>query len=317
MPPVDMPQAPAPAAPAPAAPSAPEPAVQSAPQAAPAAPAEERVLDLDEAELASLPPEIRKGVVDPLLTKLNSKAREKLMKEREGATKFQQKADTFDQLVKQPWFQQAYYQMMNPQARQPQVPQQQQPQQQPQAQAPAITAQEWQQAYERANEGDMTALNALQEKNLDLLVKQKYAPIIEQVHTKTRELEMTMELNDLFSNHEDAKELDSIRVNPADPRSPSLLEMALHFVSDKGGRSFEEAYQAARKMADQIKGQAKSAAIGIVQDKKASVTEAPARQQVADEGVIYVETPEQALKAQIMASLKNQNVTYRARPRQK
>lgn len=304
--------APAPG-PAPAAP-APEPAAPAAPEAAPAAPAEERFLDLDEAELASLPPEIRKGVVDPLLTKLNGKAKEKILKERESFKAHQQKADVFDQLVKQPWFQQAYYQVQNPQR---QVPQQPQPGQPQVPQVPGISAQEWNQAYEKAAEGDMTALNALQEKQLDTLVKQKYAPIIEHVQTKTRELEMTMELNDLFSNHEDAKELDSIRVNPADPRSPSLLEMALHFVSDKGGRPFEEAYQAARTMADQLKTQAKSVALGIVQDKKASVTEAPARTQVTDEGVVYVDTPQEALRAQIAASLKNQNVTYRVRPRQK
>lgn len=317
MPPVDQLQTPAPAAPAPAAPS-PEPAAAPAPEAPAAPAAEERFFDLDENELASLPPDIRKGVVDPLISKLNGKAKEKFLKEREGFKSHQQKADVFDQLVKQPWFQQAYYQMTNPgRAQAPAQPQTQAPAAPPQAPAPGISAQEWNQAYEQAANGDMTALNSLQEKQLDLLVKQKYAPIIEHVQTKTRELEMTMELNDLFSNHEDAKELDSIRVNPADPRSPSLLEMSLHFISDKGGRPFEEAYQAARKMADQLKAQAKSAAIGIVQEKKASITEAPTRTNVVDEGVIYVDTPQEALRSQIAASLKNQNVTYRVRPRQK
>lgn len=313
MPPVDQLQTPAPA-PAPAAP-APEPTAAPAPEV-PAAPAEERFFDLDEAELSSLPPDIRKGVVDPLISKLNGKAKEKFLKEREGFKSHQQKADVFDQLVKQPWFQQAYYQMNNPvRAQAPAQPQA--PAAPPQAPAPNISAQEWNHAYEQAANGDMSALNSLQEKQLDLLVKQKYAPIIEQVQTQQKELAMTMELNDLFSTHEDAKELDSIRVNPADPRSPSLLEMSLHFISDKGGRPFEEAYQAARKMADQLKAQAKSAAIGIVQEKKASVTEAPARTNVVDEGVIYVDTPQEALRSQIAASLKNQNVTYRVRPRQK
>lgn len=309
MPPVETPIAPA--APASAPPTAPEPgpAPSPSPEPSPAA-AEERFVDIDEADLASLPPEVRKGVVDPLLTKFNSKAKEKFLKEREGLKGFQQKADVFDKLVQQPWFQQAYYQLQNPQKPQAVQPQAPQP-------VPGIQPQEWNHAYERAAEGDMTALNTLQEKQLDLLVKQKYAPIIEQVQTQQKELAMTMELNDMFSNHEDAKELDSIRVNPADPRSPSLLEMALHFVSDKGGRPFEEAYQAAKRMADQLRTQAKSAAIGIVQDKRASVTEAPARTQVTDEGIVYVDTPQEALRSQITATLKNQNVTYRVRPRQK
>jgi hypothetical protein len=300
-------QAPATPAPeaAPAAPAAPAPA-----PAAPAAPAEERYIDIDEATLASLPPELRQQVVDPLLTKLQSQVKDRITKEREGAKPFQKKAETLEKLIQQPWFQKAYYEAQNPQR----------PAAQPEPAAPAapaISAQEWTAAYEKAAQGDMTTLNNLQEKQLDALVKQKYAPIIEKVQTKTRELEMTMELNDLFTNHADAKELDSIRIDPANSRSASLLEMALHYVYDKGKGSMEEAYTAARRMADQLKVQAKSAAMGMVQEKKAAITEAPSRAQVAEEGVVYVDTAQQALRQQLMATINKQNVTYRVRPRQK
>lgn len=291
------------AAPAPA----PAPETASAPAPEPQTPAEEKFYEVDESSLASLPPEVRKSVVDPLLTKVNTQFKERITKERESASQLKPKAEALEKLVNDPKFQKWYYEQQNPPP----------PPQAPGQPKPAIDPAEWGVAYERAAQGDMTALNALQEKQLDLLVKQKYAPIIEHVQTKTKELEMTMELNDLFSNHEDAKELDSIRVDPANPKSPSLLEMALHYVSDKGGRSFEDAYQAAKKMADQLKAQAKQAALGLVQDKKNSVTEVPARTTTQDEQVVEVATPQEALRNQIMASLRGSNVTYRVRARTK
>lgn len=295
-----------PAAPAPT--PEPAPPVEQAPAAPPAPapenqPPEEKFLDLDDSSLAAVSPEIRQS----FLNQAETKARERINKEREAAAPHKAKAEALEKLVADPRFQKWYYEQQNPQ-----------PPKAPEGPAkPAISQEEWQAAYEKASQGDLSALNGLQEKQLDLLVKQKYAPIIEHVQGKQRELEMTMELNDLFSNHADAKELDSIRVNPADPKSASLLEMALHYVSDKGGRSFEEAYQAARKMADQMKTQAKNVALGLVQDKKGSTTEPPNRTSTTTENVVEVATPQEALRNQIMASLRGTNVTYRVRPRTK
>lgn len=288
---------------------APEPITAPSPEpAAPAAPPEEKFIEVDEAVLATLPPEVRQSIVDPLLTKAQAQVRDRITKEREESKPFRQKADALEKLIQNPAFQKWYYEQQNPAPKAPPAPGEVKP---------AVSAEEWAHAYDKAAQGDMTAINALQEKQLDLLVKQKYAPIIEHVQTKTRELEMTMELNDLFSNHADAKELDSIRVDPANPKSPSLLELALHYVSDKGGRSFEDAYQAAKTMADQLKAQAKNAALGLVQEKKNSITEPPARTTTVTEQVVEVATPQEALRNQIMASLRGSNVTYRVRPRSK
>lgn len=293
-------EAPAVPAPAPAEVPAPAPAVPETPA--------EKYVDFDEADFSSLAPEVRKGVVDPLLTKVQMKVKERLEKERETFKPHQQKAEALEKLIAQPWFQKAYYEFQNPKA----APS---PSEVPTAPKPAVSADEWNRAYEQAAQGDLTALNSLQEKQLDNLVQQKYAPILQQVQNQTRELKMSMEMNDIFTNHPDVKELDSLRVDPANPKSPSLFELSLHYISDKKGGSFEDAYQAARRIADQMKAQAKSAAMGLVQEKKAAITEKPSQSTGSEESVVMVNTPQEALKQQIMASLKGQNVTYRVRPR--
>lgn len=284
--------------------------IQETPAPAPIEPSapEEKYFDVDEATLASIPPEVRQSVVDPLITKITTQVKDRFSKVKEEATPFRTKAEALDKLIADPRFQKWYVDQQNPVAK---------PATENGKPAPLISPEEWDQAYQKAAQGDLSALNSLQEKQLDLYVKQKYAPIIEHTQSKMKELEMTMELNDLFSNHEDAKELDSIRVNPSDPKSPSLLEMCLHYISDKGGRPFEESYQAAKKMADQMRAQAKNAAMGLVADKKAATIEQPTRSTGPEENIQYVNTPQEALKAQLLASLKGQNISYRVKPRQK
>ena len=281
---------------------------------APAAPAPEPSDDfkVDEAQLAALPPEIRQSVVDPLIDKFKGYTVERLKKEQDKVSKKYetevQKARALERLVDNPAFQRWYLEQQKGPSAAPAPAG---------APKPAVSNEEWAAAYEKAAQGDLNPLNSLQEKQLDSLVMQKYAPVIQQVQAKTKELELTMEMDALFKAHPDAEELDSIRVNPEDPKSPSLLEMALHYVSDKGGKPFEEAYNAARQMADQMNASAKSAAMGMVKGKKEAVTETPEHNQVREEDVVYVDTPGEALRQQLQASLKGQNITYRVRSRGK
>src|SRR2546427_6880324 len=128
--PTEIPEAP------PAPVSTPEPSV---PMPEPSAPAEEKFIDVDEAVLASLPPEIRQSVVDPLLTKAQTQFKERIAKEREAAGPFKQKAEALEKLIADPRFQKWYYEQQNP-------PKQTTPGQP----KPAIAVEEWNAAYEKA-----------------------------------------------------------------------------------------------------------------------------------------------------------------------
>src|SRR5258708_5795145 len=181
------PEAP-PEAPPPAPPMTPE-----APAAEAPAPAAADEFKVDEAQLASLPPEIRQTVVDPLLDKFKGYTLERVKREQTSlAKKYEldlQKSKALEQLAQNPAFQKWY---VDQQAIQRGVP--------PKVPGPSggITPEEWTNAYEQAAQGDLAAVNALQEKQLDTLVIHKYAPVINQVQAKTKEFELTMEMNHLF-----------------------------------------------------------------------------------------------------------------------
>ena len=131
------------------------------------------------------------------------------------------------------------------------------------------------------------------------------------LEARERERDMSMELDNVFKAHPDATELDNIKIGDA-PDSPSLFEMALFFVHDRNKQPMEAAYQAAKAIHMNIMSTAKKTAMGMVQNKKDSVTES-APTSTKDESVIYVDSPDQVLRAQIKANMAGQKVQVRLR----
>lgn len=255
---------------------------------------------VDESVFSKLPPEARQ-VVDPVLKGFREKASQALQKERDNFKPHVEKATAWDKLVADKEFQRWWIERTNPRSSQhaqtqaPTAPQQ-----------PPVSNEEWAVAVEKANAGDTTALTALQEKIMDAHVKAKYAPVIDQLTLKQREMELSMELNELFTSHTDAKDMDKAGV----------LEPFLHYYTDKLGKPMEIAYQEAKKAWEQISSSAKKAALGMVQEKKAAVTETPSTT-TQDESVIYVNDAREMLRSQLQANMRGQKVTYMVRPRQK
>lgn len=199
-----------------------------------------------------------------------------------------------DKLLAEPWFQKAWFDRSAPP-----------PQAAPaQPQNTGVSPEEWQTAYDKALGGDMGAMNSLTERQLESLVQQKYEPVMKQMATKQREIELSMEMTDLFNSHPDAKELDKA----------GLLEPALHLYTDKHGKPMEVAYQEAKKVHDYLLNKAKQELTAQAQEKKASVTETPATT-TAEANVVFVDTPQQALRQQLMATMKGLKVTYKVRPK--
>jgi hypothetical protein len=227
---------------------------------------------LDEGKLASLSPEQR-AALDPVFEEWKGKAKAEIEKTgKTVAEKYkpqEEKAKALEQLVADPRFQQWWRGV----------------QQAGIAQNPAAigaiatarpqdfaTNEEWQNAMAEAYAGDPTKMKELQARMYTIMA----TPIITQLKQGQEELRATLEMKDLFERHADAKELDLIGRDPADKTdsSESLLESCLEW-ADKNGKTFEEGYARARKWADALKVGAQKQAMGLVQDKKASVTSGP------------------------------------------
>lgn len=249
------------------------------------------VFSLDESKLASLSPEQR-AALDPVFVEWKTKAKSEI--EKSGKTyeekykPHQEKAQALDELVKQPWFQQAWQNVQraaashNPQAAG--MIQQAQPQD-------FATPEEWQNAMAEAYQGDPTRLKNIQTRMFATLA----TPVIQQLRQGQEELKTTLEMKDLFERHADAKELDSIGRDPSnsDDKSESLLESCLEW-ADRNGKPMEEGYLRARKWADSLKLGAQKQAMGLVQDKKASVISGPSTNQSGN-GVVEVADAEELM----------------------
>lgn len=250
-----------------------DPVVQTA--APEAAPAPEQGTDpfvLDEAKLASLSPEQRASL-DPVFEEWKTKAKAEI--EKSGKTyeeKYKpqsEKAQALDNLVKDPRFVQWWNGIQqasvnaNPEA------------------AGAIgqsrpqdfaSPEQWQMAVAEAYAGDPRKLQDIQQRMFAVMA----TPVITQLRQGQEELRATLEMKDLFERHADAKELDAIGRNPTDAndKSESLLEMCLNW-ADQNGKTLEEGYARAKTWSDSLKSSAQKQAMGLVQDKKASITSGP------------------------------------------
>lgn len=225
---------------------------------------------LDETKFASLTPEQR-AALDPVLDEWKTRAKSEIEKTgktyQEKYRPAEEKAQALDALVKDQRFVQWWHSMQ--QAATQQNPQGQNAIAQTQPQDIA-SAEEWQAAISEAYSGDPTKMKMLQARMFSVMA----TPVVQQLKAGQDELRTTLEMKNLFETHPDAKALDKIGYDAANPEAPSLLEVALN-LADERGKSLEWGYKLAKKWSDSMTVQAKQEAMGLVQSKKESITSGP------------------------------------------
>lgn len=254
----------------------------------------------DQNAYSSLTPEQRASF-EPTVQQWKTRAQEEISKrEAAAAEKYrpvQERADALDKLTKyQPfisWWseQQKSAQQQNP-ANAGQIAQSQ-----PQTHA---TPAEWSEAVLEASNGNADKLQAIQARMMAAWA----TPLVRQITEKQQAFETQMGLRDLFEKYPDAKELDSVGIDPKTKSGVSLLEQALDW-AERNGRGMEEGYQLARKWADQFQVSAQQKAMGIVQSKKAEVTAGPSTT-TTNPNVIQVDTVDELLRRNMEAQLSGQ-----------
>lgn len=274
-----------------------EPAVttpEPAPQ--PSAPADP--FAVDESRFASFSPEQRASL-DPVLSELRERAKGEIEKTRKTyEEKYQpqvQQAQALNQLIQKPEFQKWWIEQqqtaMQVNPRSQGAISQVQPQD-------VASGQEWQEAIAEAYAGDPTKIKQLQARTFSVMA----TPVVQQLHNAQEELRTTIEMKNLFEAHPDARMLDKIGQDSADPDSPSLLEMALN-LADERKQPLEWGYKLAKKWADGMSLQAKQEAMGLVQGKKESVTSGPSTNKAPNGTIIEVADAEELMQRSMEASL--------------
>jgi hypothetical protein len=235
---------------------------------------------LDEAKFASLSPEQR-AALDPVFEEWKGKAKSEI--ERSSKTyeeKYKphmEKAQALDELVKDPRFQQFWNNLTTANANG--GTQNSQPKD-------FASPEEWQQAVSDAYAGNGNKLKEIQARMFATMA----TPVIQELKKSQDDLKRgqeefrTMqEMKDLFERHPEAKSLDTIGRDAKDPndKSLSLLEMCLNW-ADENGRPMEDGFQMANRWANSLKVGAQQQAMGLVQEKKASVTSGPTTNQTGN-----------------------------------
>lgn len=129
---------------------------------------------------------------------------------------------------------------------------------------------EWQEAILAASSGDGTKLQ-----NLQLKMMQQWAmPYVNQIRSTQQKLDAKVQLRDLFDQHPDAKELDTIGLDPKTKEGVSILEAGFDW-AERNNKSYEEGYFMAKRWADSLRVMEQQKAMGIVTEKKQSVTSGP------------------------------------------
>lgn len=248
----------------------------------------------DESALSQLTPESRTAI-EPLIQSWKKSALETITKTKESYKSAEEKAQALDKLVKDEnfvsWYNQTYNRQTTP------ADEVEETSGEEDVRKPIVTPQEWNEALQLAANGDPTKYEELNRR----IAEAATLPALTEIQKKQNEMKMSIELDNVFRNHPDVRELDSIKVNDS-PGAPSLFEMALYYVHDRNGRSMEEAYGAAKNLYNNIMAQAKKSAMGMLQEKKTSVTEGPTTS-TNESSVIYVDSPEQVLREQIKANM--------------
>lgn len=267
---------------------APEP-VAPAPAPAPVADPNDP-FSVDETQLATWAPEQR-AVLDGWKKKASEAIETRGKSSEEKYKAHVEKANALDQLTRHPKFQEWW------------ASQQQKP-------APAAanpqdfaTPEEWSAAVIEASNGDAKKLQGIQTR----MWSQMATPIVQQLQQKQQQLEMTMQMKNLWERYPDAKDLDKIGRNADDPndKTPSLLEIAMMHTVDQQGKSVEEGYQLAKKWADSLAKNAKQAALGITQEKKIAVTAGPSTSQ-ANQTTVEVADADELVRRNMEALMSGQ-----------
>jgi hypothetical protein len=252
---------------------------------------------IDESSFMSLSPEQR-AALDPVLNKFKETAKSYAQKEREAESKKYEdhikKAKALDGLVGDPSFVERYNKKTNPQG--------------DIAPKSVASAEEWANAYQALSAGDPMPLEKLQSK----LVMSVGGPQLQRTQQEMQVLRAENELNKLWGAHPDAKDLDTIG-REEDPEAPSLLQLAAQASMQQNGMvNWEKAYALAKKVSLSMENKGKRAAMGLVSEKKGSMTERPATNS-RDEGVQYVDTMEEAMTANIEAAMDGRKVRYQVK----
>jgi len=277
----------------------PQSAQAPAEPAAPAAQADP--FAIDENALSILSPEQRASL-EPILDGWKKRASDEIKKREEeygGKLKpYEEKAQALDKLTQYRPFVEWWTQQQN-QAKAGASSSQQQQISQTKPQDIA-SPQEWQEAVIEASNGDGAKLQALQARML-----QSWAmPVLERFNEKQQALETKIAIDSLFSTHPDAKELDTIGLDPKTKEGTSLLEIALDW-AEKQGKSVEDGYRLARSWADSFRVQEQQKAMGMVQEKKQAVTAGPSTQQ-AGKNIVTVGSADELIKRSLEAQLSGQ-----------
>jgi len=255
---------------------------------------------VDESQFVSLTPEQR-AALDPVLSKWKESAKSYAQKEREAESKKYtdhiKKAQALENLVKDPQFVEWYQKRNSPQNGAQAAPKS------------VASAEEWAQAYQELSAGNPLPLEQLQAK----LVMSVGGPQLQAQRQQLQALQSENEMNRLWVLHPDAKDLDQIG-REENPEAPSLLQLAANAsVDNQTGRiDWEKAYAMARQVALAMENKGKRAAMGLVNEKKGSVTEKPSTN-TRDEGVQYVDTMEEAMSRNIEAQMDGRKVVYRVK----
>lgn len=214
---------------------------------------------LEENSLASLSPEQRASL-DPILDGWKKRATEEITKRESSISEkykpLEEKATALEKLIQyQPFVQ--WWQGHQNQGKQVQ------PQQ-------IASQQEWQEAIYEASQGDGTKMQALQTK----LMSTWAAPLVTELKNEQQKIQTKIQMDNLFTNHPDAKDLDKIGLDPKTKQGTSLLETAFDW-AERNGKTLEDGYNLAKKWADSFHIEAQQKAMGMVQEKKQGTTQGP------------------------------------------
>ncbi len=272
-----------------------EPAAESAAVADPFA--------LEENALASLSPEQRAGL-DPIIDGWRKRATEEITKRESSAAEkykpYEEKAAALEKLTSYAPFVQWWQDQQRTASAGATRGQQQQIQgAQPQQFA---SPQEWQDAVLEASNGDATKLQQIQSK----MMASWAAPLVQKIQSDQQAIRTELELKNLFETHPEAKEFDRIGLNDKG-EGVSLLEQALGW-AEQNGKTLEQGYRLAEQWYNALKVNAQQQAMGMVNEKKGSVTAGPSTQG-ATKNVVEVDNMDEVIKRSMDAQLRGDKET--------
>lgn len=252
------------------------------------------------ADLTKLAPEVR-SQVEPLVKTWKTQLDKWMEDQKSQVEQIQKRAQAFDYLAQRDDFRNWYQEALKREQGLAQVSTQTQSQVNP-----ALTQEEVAAAYE-----DPRKWEQLVNSQVERFVQNRYAGVIDNIQKQQQELDerqkevnMSLEMDTMFRNHQDAYDLDQAGV----------LEPVLYDIVDRQGKSVEQAYRTAKKIYDSVMAKANSKQAALVQDAKGSVTQGPSTSSQGQE-VIYANNPDEALRMQIEARMEGRNVKVRVKQR--